>query len=450
MLSIRKKFVFYISILFIFIGILIYCLLANIIPPRVTAQILKREMKIAQYLADDAKRYLLTNDNLALSFLLHKNLDKLEDAQYLFVQARDGNIISSTFDSGFPQGLLHLNIRAGNHNSVIEFLKNGRKVYDIGVPILGGELGSLHLGVSLGSSQAEIAEFSKINYYVAGVIFLGLGIGILLFTVLGFFLSRRIIKLKNYAERIGRGDLEAKIEIKTRDELGVLANSFNQMALDLKEKLNAIKRLSYLEERSRIAIEFHDGLAQDLANIIKRLELCERLFKIEPTKAFEELSSLRDSTKDILDRTRQLIANLKSPADIDFNLLAKLNSYIKDYQLQNAVSVDLEISRAVDKIPADKAKSIFYIIAEALANVKKHSHAKNVLLKAQFNNTGGLNLKIEDDGRGFDVAEAELLDEGRGKFGLIGMRQRASLLGGTFIINSKAGEGTDISVYIPN
>lgn len=449
MRSIRTRLIFWTALLFIFIGGLIYIPLSNILPRRITAHILKRDVRIAEYIAQQAKENLLLNDTLALSLLLHENLDKLGDAQYLFISGADGNIVSHTFRKGFPQALLPLNHGAQYSHRIRELISGDKRIYDISAPILNGELGNLHLGVSLDSSKAEIAGFTKLNYYVAVIIIIGLGIGILIFTLLGLFLSRNIIKLKEFATKIGSGDLSGNIDIRTNDEIGSLAASFNEMAAHLREKIEKIKKLSFLEERDRIAVEFHDGLAQDLANIIQRLGLAERLFKIDPPRAIEELDKLRDTTKDILNKTRQLIFDLKSPADREFNLLANLNNYVKDYQLESAINVELNISGPIDEIPLEKAKSVFYIIREALINVKKHSSAENVGLDLGFDNNE-IAVTIKDDGKGFDIDDGrELFKPDEGKWGLIGMRQRASALKGILTVNSEPNQGTRICVKVP-
>jgi len=449
MKSIRSKLVFWVCVLFIFIGVLIYLPLSIILPQKITSQILKRDVEIAKYLSNDAKNLLMLNDRIALSILLHDNLDRLEDAQYLFVQDSDGDIISHTFIKGFPKGLLSFSLDTPYSHRIKGFLSNGRRLYDIAVPISRGELGALHLGVSLESGKKEIAAITKINYYVAIVILIGLGIGILVFLIIGFLFSSQIIKLKNFASKIGKGDLEVKIDVKSKDEIGALASAFNEMVLRLKENIQEIKRLNTVEERNRIALDLHDGCIQDLANIIKRLELCEKLLKTDPQMAFEELETLRKNTREVLNRTRQVISDLKSPQDADFHLLNNLTNYVKSYQNENHINVKLDISVDINNIPQKKSKSIFYIITEALTNVRKHSLARNVELNLQTGHNGNLKIFIEDNGRGFDVEDTLLNTSSRGKWGLISMRQRTTSLGGIFTIESKPKQGTRVSINIP-
>ncbi|NQT46181.1 MAG: HAMP domain-containing protein [Candidatus Omnitrophica bacterium] len=449
MRSIRSKLIFWICILFVFIGASIYLPLSKILPQKITSQILKRDAEIARHISGEAKDLLLLGDRVALSILLRENLKRLEDARYLYIRDMDGDVLSHTFSKGFPKGLLSLNVDIQATHGIEEFISSGIRIYDIAIPILDGQLGTLHMGVSMESGKEDIAEITRINYYVGAVILTGMAIGILVFLVIGFLFSRQIIKLKDFASKVGSGDLDAKTDVKSNDEIGALASTFNEMATRLKEKISQIKKLNTVEERNRIAIDLHDGCAQDLANIIKRLELCERFFEIDPQKGFEELAILKESTRDVLNRTRRVIFDLKSPEDATFNLLDNLNRYIKDYHARNEIMVKLDISGPMDDIPSDKAKKIFYIIAEALTNIRKHAHAKNVRLNLRADGDGRLAIYVKDDGRGFDAGATPAGVTSRGGLGLISMRQRASSLGGSFLVDSALQGGTAVYVEIP-
>lgn len=281
-----------------------------------------------------------------------------------------------------------------------------------------------------------------------GITFFIMAIGIFLAYRISSLITKPISRLLEATQSIQRGNFSTHIDVKTKDEIGLLASAFNEMTLRLNQMVEEIKRLSTFKERNRIALDLHDGCAQDLANIIKRLELCERLFKIEPMKAIEELRILRENTKEILYRTRQVIFNLKSPEDDKFELMDKLTAYIKDYESSNDIKVKLYISGPLSNISVEKAKSIFYIITETLTNIKKHAQAKNVELNLESDSEYNLKINIKDDGKGFDINATKLSTLEFGKWGLIGMQQRAASLGGILIINSIPNQGTEISVNI--
>jgi signal transduction histidine kinase len=437
-------------------GAFIYLTLSVILPQRISSQILKRDIKIAQYLSREVQEQLLVNNKLALRLLLEDRLESSGDIIYIFIRARDESIITSTFQKGFPKGLVHINEKisklqepGADRYSLQEFLVDGKKGYDIAIPLLKGELGSLHVGVSLESSKTEIAAFSQIKYYVAMVIFIGLGVGILIFMILGVLLSNRVIKLKNFATRIGQGNLDVNIDMEANDEIGALAIAFNEMAIRLKEKIQEVSRLNIIKERDRIAFDLHDGCAQNIASIIKRLELCEKLFKRDPARAFEELRVLKENTRVALNKTRKVIFDLKLPEDANFDLSNNLKSLIMNYQEENDIKVQLRIAESLDGLSVEKSKQIFYIIEEALNNVKRHSFAHNVELNLRFNELNGLTINIKDDGRGFDFERVSESTRKRGKWGLISMRQRAVSLGGDLIIDSKPDAGTEVRVKIP-
>jgi hypothetical protein len=261
MKRINIKFVFWVCAAFIMIGLLIYVPLSLYLPQKITSQILKRDVKIAEYISSQVRDPLLTRDKMALSLLLHDNLENLPDAEYMFIQDSEGNIVTHTFGSGFPSDLVDINqIAREDPYNIKKFMVGQREFYDLAVPILAGGSDSLHLGVSLKSGKKEIAEFARVNYYVAGAIFAGLGFGFLVLLVIS---------------------------------------------------VREAKRVSGLEERNRLAMELHSGLAQSLASVVMRLEICQKLFEKGAAEAMSELEKLKENARELVRNARQAINNLR-------------------------------------------------------------------------------------------------------------------------------------------
>ena len=158
---------------------------------------------------------------------------------------------------------------------------------------------------------------------------------------------------------------------------------------------------------------------------------------------------MKENARDTLNRTREVIFELKSPEDAVFDLSKRLSSYIEDYKGSTGVSVNLEMQDTLNGIQPLKARHIFYIITEALTNVKKHAQAKSVRLSLKLNGNSDLMIDIIDDGKGFDVKDEKLFGTNCNGWGIIGMRQRAAFLGGGMVIDSPSGKGTRVSVNIP-
>ena len=127
-------------------------------------------------------------------------------------------------------------------------------------------------------------------------------------------------------------------------------------------------------------------------------------------------------------------------------LIPSLHAFIKDYMNRTGVRVDLTACTEVEQLPADNRVVIYRLIVEALNNVSRHaktSHAKVTIKKLP----ASLCVLIHDNGKSFDV-KSVLSSKEKGPLGLIGMRERVEMVGGTFSINSSPKRGTTISAEI--
>lgn len=200
-------------------------------------------------------------------------------------------------------------------------------------------------------------------------------------------------------------------------------------------------------ERKRIARDIHDGPAQGLANLTMKAQLCKRLMDKNPDKLKDELNQLEDTTQESLKSIRNLISNLRPLTLDELGLLLTLREHIERMQ----ESADFKISLKVPKeesLPPQIENSLFYIIQEALNNIKKHARAKNVEVCLETLDDK-LIVTIEDDGKGFNQKEVEKNYARQGSLGLISMKERAELIEGSFEISSGPGKGTKIKVTVP-
>lgn len=122
--------------------------------------------------------------------------------------------------------------------------------------------------------------------------------------------------------------------------------------------------------------------------------------------------------------------------------------YAKDYLVKRGLNVKIEVIGAKTKLPSYTETMLFRITQEALTNIVKHAEASQVRVQLQLSDSMAI-VQVEDNGNGFDV-EAALSEEGvRRNLGLHGMAERATLLGGTFNIQSQPGQGTSVRVEVP-
>ncbi|MBI5144923.1 MAG: HAMP domain-containing protein [Candidatus Omnitrophica bacterium] len=447
--GLRKKILLSMIALLMLLGLAIALITHTILLKVLKTEFQHKGISLSRSIAANSLVDVLTQNTLRLKKLVENEKSLDSSIAYVFIIDSSGQTLAHTFNQGFPVGLVKANNLEAAREFNIETLDTQLGfIYDIAAPIFleRSLVGQARIGILQNRIQRTI---NAINLVFMGITLLIMVIGILLAYKVSSLITRPISKLVKATQSIQKGDFSTRIDVQTKDEIGLLATAFNEMASHLSLMVEQAKQLTMLGERNRIALDLHDGDAQDLANIIKRLELCEKLFKIDPLKACAELSTLKQNTKDVLDRTRQVIYDLKSPEDNDFDLLHRLTAYIKDYEKKNNIKVKSDIPEATNHIPPVKAKAIFYIIREAFNNIRKHAQADNIELRLECNHNNELTVHIKDDGQGFDINEAELSASGFEKLGLVSMRQRATSLGGVLAINSVSKQGTEVSVNIP-
>ena len=201
------------------------------------------------------------------------------------------------------------------------------------------------------------------------------------------------------------------------------------------------------EERKRIARELHDQIGQRLTSIIMTLGVLEEATPIPEAQA--HIQDVRDTTAQILKEVRDLALHLRPSVLDDLGLLAALRHYLKGYQNRARLLVDFQaLGLDGKRLPPEVEIALFRIVQEALTNVARHAEARSVAVLLEQREASAM-LIVEDDGKGFDVALVMDSRPDEGNLGIHGMRERASLLGGTLTIESTPGRGTTVFVRIP-
>lgn len=201
------------------------------------------------------------------------------------------------------------------------------------------------------------------------------------------------------------------------------------------------------EERKRLSREIHDGPAQSLSNVALRMEFCEKLMDADPEKVRNELRELKKIVKNNLQDVRKIIFDLRPMALDDLGVIPALKRYIEDFQDKNNIDIQTDFRGREIRFEPALEVALFRLIQEALNNVVKHARASRAQVRVEIGG-GVVKASVEDDGVGF-IMEKALNDRTGTKFGLISMRERVDMLGGSMIIETKPGQGTKILYTIP-
>jgi two-component system sensor histidine kinase DegS len=202
------------------------------------------------------------------------------------------------------------------------------------------------------------------------------------------------------------------------------------------------------EEQTRIACEIHDGLVQSLAGVNFKLDLCQELVKKDPQACQTNLRETKQQLKLAIQEARQVILNLR-PVHFDkLELIPAITNYLKSYETQSQIRTEFKtVGQETPLFPRTKI-FLFRIVQEALSNVQKHAKAGHVSVHLEVT-PEVLTVTVSDDGVGFDAEAISRDPEKWDHFGLRGIVERARLVGGEANVDSRKGEGTRVTVWVP-
>jgi len=207
---------------------------------------------------------------------------------------------------------------------------------------------------------------------------------------------------------------------------------------ELSAYLEAIRE----EERRRIALEIHDELGQ----LLTALKMDVALLKMRVVTDVEATRKI-DDIRELVEKTIWMVRNVAShlrPAALNFGIVSALEWLAEDFSRRNGMPCQLVVRGGEPNLADAHATAVFRIVQESLTNVSRHAGASRVAVTLVSSNHA-LDLRVSDDGQGFDLESAQ----SGYSYGLLGMSERARLIGGTLQVDSSPGAGTMVSINLP-
>lgn len=204
-------------------------------------------------------------------------------------------------------------------------------------------------------------------------------------------------------------------------------------------------QMGVVEERNRLAREIHDTLAQGLTAVSLKLETADALLEDQPEtdKIRQMVSQALSLTRANLDEARRSVLDLRAVPLEGRTLPQALSQLAKEITEREPLEVTFEAISANRPLSLRVEVGLYRIAQEALNNIQQHAEAKHVIITLEATDDR-VSMTIVDDGKGFDPSR--IPDH---SFGLIGVNERAKLLGGTFEIKSSTGEGAKAEIQVP-
>ncbi len=456
--SIRTKIMGIVVSLTLLLGVFVTWQVRTQMEATLTSELQNRGYSVSGDLALRSVDPILLDDAYALYQLLIDTKQNHPDVAYVFVLDINKEVIAHTFEGdAFPTQLLAL-VNSGafeDENGGIRHLRfqsNEGVIHDFAAPILQGEIGVVHLGMSENRLHRVINTMTTRIIATTAVVAL---IGILAAIFLTWILTRPVLELIKTTQAIGDGDLSARTSHLTNDEIGRLALAFNHMVEDLETSQQALRekeaaRTRLLEklitvqeeERKRIARDLHDGIGQALISLMVNMKVASHIKNPEERQARN--NELRLAVADILEQVRLISRELRPSVLDDLGLEAALRVFIEEFTLLYPhITVDLHCE--LSERPSSIVEITLYrIIQEAMHNAARHSGGDTISVILSQRRDRILAI-IEDNGQGFDVESARRSGH---SMGLHAMYERAELVGGSLSIESSE-EGVSIYVEAP-
>jgi signal transduction histidine kinase len=249
--------------------------------------------------------------------------------------------------------------------------------------------------------------------------------------------SRRAI----YAPLVTRSTLVGVLAVESQDKNGLsdrdvalLSGVAEQaaLAIDNAQWFGRLRTLGAEEERTRIARDLHDRVAQSLAYLAFELDRITTTARTRPVTS--ELESLRHDVRQVVTEVRDLRTNVTESQD----LVDTLTGFLTRVESRSGLTVRLE-HHVSQRLPLPIEREFWRIAQEAVTNVEHHAKARQLVVVWEAHEHRAW-LHVIDDGRGFPVGATGRMDS----YGLLGMRERADAIGATLKIDSSAGNGTTV------
>jgi len=279
--------------------------------------------------------------------------------------------------------------------------------------------------------------------------------GLIAFVSVPLLSKEKVIGVLNIANRRQRPFSEQEIHLLNAigNQLGIaLENARLYQELQIKDQIRAdlLRQiiLTQEDERRRVARELHDVTSQALATLATRLESLGTTLSPNKKEAEHKMEAMRELLSATSKEVHRLIYDLRPSQLDDLGLPSALRTCAYDCLKLAGIEVHMEIVGQETRLPPEVEITIFRIAQEAIANIAHHAKAESAFISLEFKNNSAV-IQVEDDGIGFDLSQKLNSDEPERHMGLLGMKERADLIGGTLVIETKPSSGTRIAAEIP-
>jgi two-component system sensor histidine kinase UhpB len=315
----------------------------------------------------------------------------------------------------------------------------------IALGAIGGTIITRHLA-------AEAADWWLILFFLL--------VGISLSVLVNFLIIKRALRpLRELSELVqryqaGQSNLDPQALANPDPDITQLAAALSSLVNQLDERNQQLRALSERainaqeDERREIALTLHDDTGQLLSMLIINLERLEGQLPMDASGLKNRLAAARDLAQQSLASLRKIVYGLRPTILDDLGLVPAIRWVARTYLEETGIHTEVNASDDLNPLSPQATSTLFRICQEAVNNILRHAKAHNVRISLNQEGTE-VSLQVEDDGVGFNVAQASEQAVSLQRLGLLGIQERAQLAGGRVTLESALAKGTRLTVFVP-
>jgi two-component system sensor histidine kinase VicK len=367
--SIRTKLILTVVGIILVLGVLMGSYLNVVQTNMMKTELNEKGISITRNLAENSVNPILTDNPVRLQWLIQTIKESDTEVMYVFITNEHGEVLVHTFTGGFPVDLLGINPATDGVNTLLLDTEQGH-IRDFSYPILDGNAGEVHVGMSQENIRTTANKFTR---YLLLFVLLLLIVGLNVAYVAGSVVSNPILELKKSVEIFGEGNFEHKANISSNNEIGQLADSFNNMA----------DHIGYLikekEKASKEILETRNYLTKIVSGSLDGIIVIDDQGKIEfANKAFTQIAEEDedkligyDVLSFVMEKSEELTSFFESP-DIDSTFMNELS-----FKTRSGRDKTIMVSIAV----VEYRNEVKYVaVAKDMTDVKKLEQLKRNII----------------------------------------------------------------------
>ncbi len=441
------------------LGILIGFATRSVVISSMRTELTRQGESMARNLSDRIADSILLDDLYKVHEAIKDVLEKEKDVEYIFVTDKNGEIFTHTFNNGSPPDLLRWNSFGIDKLSSIQLLATEKGlIRDVGVRIFGGMNPELHIGIR----EERIRQtLNRIRNLIITLTIVVTMVG----SVLAFSLSRLTTKplyaLMEFTHDLSRGEFGRKIDIKSKDEVGELSMTFNNLSYELdlyRKKMEGSYKQMLRTEKLTALGRLSAGLAHEIRNPLTSIKVLFQAFKDNPSLTKEDMQVVLSATEQMDDLLTRFLRFARSDefnlSDVYINSLIKQVINLARFQIKNqSINVNLDLKK-LPPVKADRAMIQQAVLNLVLNAIEAMPDGGTLIVSSKLEN-GHAVVAVQDAGGGIpgDIKD-KIFDpffttksDGTG-LGLSIVYNIVSLHNGEISFESN-GKGTTFNLKIP-